>query len=150
MNSIDGYTACYLVEYAFFVERDGDEGWDIQIQAPGSPVYKVHHIGTVCQEPNSIMLENAQTGKLTRVTTDDASMATFWRMATIRWALGKTENQEQDATAPNKVVPKRLATTRDFARVSPGRKKSVTSINSHDRDFLLSLGIEPNLEADNA
>jgi len=146
MDSIDGYTASDLADYAYFVERDGDEGWEIQIQAPGLPVYKVHHIGTVCHEPNSIVLANAQTGTLSRLITDDATMAAFQRMSIVCWALGKTDNQEQDAAAPNKVAPK----TRSSVRVSPGRKKSVTSITMHDRAFLKSLGIEPDLEADTA
>jgi hypothetical protein len=148
MNNFDGYTAAYLADYTYFVERDGDEGWDIRIQAPGSPVYKVHHIGTVCQEPNSIVLENAQTGKLTRLTTDDATMATFRRIAIIRWALGNEELPDPDGTAAHKIVSKKLATKRRSTRVSPARKKSVTSITLHDRDFLLSLRIEPNLEVD--
>lgn len=136
MNSIDGCTAAYLADYACFVERDGDEGWDIRIQVPGSTVYKVHHIGAVNQEPNSIVLENAQIGKLTRLTTDDATMATFRRIAIIRWALGKTVDQEKDATASRKVVPEKLASTCGFAHVSPSPKKSVPSIILYDRDFL--------------
>jgi len=150
MDSIDGYTASDLADYAYFVERDGDEGWEIQIQAPGLPVYKVHHIGTVCHEPNSIVLANAQTGTLSRLITDDATMATYLRMSIVCWALGKTDNQKQDATAPHKVVPEKPATTRGSTRVSPGRKKSVARITLHDRNFLKSLGIEPDLEADNA
>jgi hypothetical protein len=148
MDSIDGYTAAYLADYVYFVERDGDEGWEIQIQAPGSPVYKVHHIGTVCQEPNSIVLENAQTGQLTRLSTDDATMAIFTRCAVVRWTLGKSEDQDQDATAPSNVVPKMLATARGPGRPSPTPKMSVPSITLHDRDFIKSLGIEPNLKVD--
>lgn len=147
MNSIDGYTASYLADYAHFVERDGDEGWEIQIQAPGLPVYRVHHIGTVCHEPNSIVLANAQTGKLTRLITDDATMAAFLRVSSICWALGQTEKQDRDVRAFNQSIPERIATAQSTKQASPGRKKSITR---QDRDFFKSSGIAPYQEVDNA
>ncbi len=150
MNSIDGYTASYLADYAYFAERDGDDCWEVQIQAPGLPVFKVHHIGPVCGEPNSIVLANAQTGKLTRLIADEATMATFWRLSSICWALGTNEKREPEFMAPSQSEPQKIATVQSAMHVSPGRKKSITKITRRDRDFLKSLGIDPDLEVDNA
>lgn len=146
MNSIDGYSAAQLVDYAFFV--GGNDSWNIRIHAPGSPLYRVHQIGNVCGEPNSILLQDAQTGRLFRLTTDDATIAIFKWFAVLRWVFQNDGYQEQESTAPSKAAPRRLATERVSARVSSSPKSSVPRITVYDRDFLTSLGIQPNLEVD--